>query len=59
VIGVAEALVALMALAGALVLLLFLYRVFLRPLRRMIHIRHLRDRRLIEEAATRGHDQEL
>ena len=58
-IGAAEAAVALMALAAAITLLWFLYKVFLRPLLRTIRIRHLRERRLIDEAATRSRDERL
>jgi len=38
---------------GIAVLLVFVYKVFLRPYLRMVRIRHARERRLTEEAVRR------
>jgi hypothetical protein len=43
----------LIAIAAAIVILWFVWRVFIRRYWRVVRIRHARDRREIEEAAAR------
>lgn len=52
VAGTAVVMIVIPAVAIA-VLLVFVYKVFLRPYLRMVRIRHARERRLTEEAVRR------
>jgi hypothetical protein len=55
-IGIAEAVVGLLALATVAVLGWFVWSVFLRKYWRVVRIRHARDRREMRQAAIRGQD---